>query len=765
VDEVLGRSDFELFSPEAAAQVTASDQPVLLNGEHVSYVARLTTPVGPISALTVKVPYRDGDGRVIGVIGISRDISERAAAEEALKASEVRFRAIFDQAGIGISLVDAQGSVVQANAALQRMLGYSFEELAGRQLREFTYPEDAGIGWEYFQEMRAGLRDEYHVEKRYVRKDGRLVCGQLTVTAVRDAHGELQFAVGMVEDVTIRKRAEQRNAEFGVLGQRLNAASTPRQAAEIVLDAADRLLRWDCCWLELFAAGRKNATVMLSMDLVDGVRSDVTDLHAGQRISGLTLRAVERGGLLILRTPETMPAPAQPGHVFFGVPRPSASLMCVPIRTGDRFLGALSIQSYSFDAYTQEDVETLQALADYCTGAFERTQAESARRLLQEQLIQAQKMEAVGRLAGGVAHDFNNMLGVITGYCELLLDQPTLPETVRKPLGEVKKAGERAASLTRQLLAFSRKQMIQPQVLDLRAVVTSMDQMLHRLIGEDIQLITRLPRVLGSVMADPGQVEQVLMNLVLNARDAMPQGGTLTLELAEVTLDQPPSTPDGLTPGRYVCLTVADTGCGMDEETLPHLFEPFYTTKEVGKGTGLGLATVYGIVRQSDGYVAVDSAPGQGATFRIYLPRLEDPEPATVPTAAPGGAPRGSETILVAEDEEMLRRLVCTLLRAGGYQVLEAGSAEEALAQCSRHASPIHLLLTDVVMPGGSGRDLAVNALARHPGMKVIYMSGYTDDAVVRHGISSAEVHFLQKPFTAADLAQEVRRVLDGRGE
>jgi two-component system cell cycle sensor histidine kinase/response regulator CckA len=383
-------------------------------------------------------------------------------------------------------------------------------------------------------------------------------------------------------------------------------------------------------------------------------------------------------------------------------------------------------------------------------------------RALEQQLRQAQKMEAVGRLAGGIAHDFNNLLTAILGYSDLLLIHMTEDDPKRESLLEIRKSGERAAALTRQLLAFSRKQVLRPQVLDLNAVISEMEKILRRVIGEDLSLRTRLAEDLGTVKADPGQIEQVILNLAINSRDAMPTGGKLTIETANVDLDDAYVMAHAVVrPGRYVMIAVSDTGIGMDAETKSHLFEPFFTTKTPGKGTGLGLATAYGIVKQSDGYIWVYSEPGQGTTFKIYLPRVEEivePKPASPSTSL---LPAGSETILLVEDEEGVRRLVRTILGAQGYTVLEATDGAAALGLLERHDGPIHLVLTDVVMPGLSGPELSCRVADIRPAARVLFMSGYTEDAMIRHGVLAKGTILLEKPFTPSSLLRKVREVLD----
>ncbi len=395
-----------------------------------------------------------------------------------------------------------------------------------------------------------------------------------------------------------------------------------------------------------------------------------------------------------------------------------------------------------------------------------RKQSEEALRRSEEQLRQAQKMEAVGQLAGGVAHDFNNLLTIIRGYSDLLLNGILGPDDVaRDAVQEIRKAAERAAELTRQLLAFSRRQVLAPRVFVLNSVIHEMDKMLRRLIGEDVQLTSRLASDLGMVKADPGQIEQVLLNLAVNARDAMPRGGHLTIETANVQLDENYTrTHPEVQPGPFVMLAVTDTGCGMDAATQARIFEPFFTTKGPDKGTGLGLATVYGIVKQSGGSIYVYSEVSRGTSFKVYLPRHEEVAAASKDTNFIPRAERGSqgqETLLIVEDDNSVRALTRTVLRSYSYDVIEAVDADDALHCVSQQTRPIHLLVTDLVMPGMSGRELAERLKGLRPEMKVLYVSGYTDDAVVRHGLLEAEVAFLQKPFTPSALASKVREVLD----
>ena len=396
----------------------------------------------------------------------------------------------------------------------------------------------------------------------------------------------------------------------------------------------------------------------------------------------------------------------------------------------------------------------------------ERKRAEAELRTSQLQLQQSQKLEAIGQLAGGVAHDFNNMLTAIIGYTDLSLRRVGLENPIRRNLEETKKAAERAASLVRQLLAFSRKQILEPKVLDLNDVVKDLHKMLKRLIGENITLDTRLDEDLGSVKADPCQVEQIIMNLVVNARDAMPRGGRVTIETTNTTLDANSDLKHvSVKPGEYVMLTVSDTGSGMDQATLGRIFEPFFTTKDLGKGTGLGLSTVYGIVKQSGGNIWVYSEPGMGTVFKVYLPRIDNSDaPTTDKLGYEATAPRGPETILLVEDEDVVRGLTRKILMQAGYNVLDAAGGEEAIRLCRTHAGAIDLLLTDVVMPGISGKEIADRLLELRPETRILFMSGYTDESIVQHGVLDEGVEFIQKPFTWVGLARKVRDVLNSNG-
>jgi signal transduction histidine kinase/CheY-like chemotaxis protein len=386
----------------------------------------------------------------------------------------------------------------------------------------------------------------------------------------------------------------------------------------------------------------------------------------------------------------------------------------------------------------------------------------SDRKVLEEEVRQAHKMDAVGKLAGGIAHDFNNLLLVINGYAHLCLSRLAGNDPLRQDIEQIRHAGDRAAQLTQQLLAFSRRQVLRPKVLSLKAVVDPLSPILQRVLGEDVDLAIVVDPDLGHVKADSGQLEQVLLNLTVNARDAMPQGGKLTIEIANVALEESGRSAQTIPPGPYVLLAVSDTGCGMSAETQTHIFEPFFTTKGVGEGTGLGLSMVYGIVKQNSGHIGVYSEPGRGTTFKMYLPRVDEPMEATDSPARSVALPRGTETVLLVEDEPQVRTLIRDTLQRHGYAVLEARHGVEALVMAANHPDPIHLLVTDVVMPQVSGPQVAQRLAPARPDMKVLYMSGYAEHAVIHHGVLDPGAAFLHKPFSLDVLAAKVREALNG---
>jgi signal transduction histidine kinase/ActR/RegA family two-component response regulator len=490
-------------------------------------------------------------------------------------------------------------------------------------------------------------------------------------------------------------------------------------------------------------------------------------------------RVIETGeALLVPRLdleslrPSTAPAVMQ-AFELIGI----HSLLMVALRVRGESIGLLALVRFlpSSPPFSEQDRDMAQALADHAALAMtnarllqsavrelaERQRAEAALRKTEERLLQSQKMEAVGRLAGGVAHDFNNVLCIILSYSEMLAEELPSTSTMHADLTAIHHAGRRAAELTQQLLAFSRQQILQPRVVDLNEIVLGLERMLRRLLGEDVELAVLTAERLGKIKVDPGQIEQVILNLAINARDAMPAGGKLTIETLNAVLDDGYAASHvDVTPGPHAMLAVTDTGSGMDPATQARIFEPFFTTKEKGKGTGLGLSTVFGTVRQSGGSITVYSEPGHGTTFKLYFPQTEGDlfEPAPISSSR---AARGSETILLVEDDDHVRQLIRAVLRRHGYRVLEAANGGEALLLCEQHQDPIDLVLTDMVMPRMSGPQLVERLQLIRPWMKVMFMSGYTEGSSLRHGVLAPDVVFLQKPITPEPLARAVRKALD----
>jgi len=668
----------------------------------------------------------------------------------------------------GCQVISPEFRYLYVNDAVVRHGRRSRELLLGRTMME-AYP---GIeNTPMFEVLRRCMNARVYgeLENRFTFPDGSTGWFELRFEPVPEG-----VAILSVE-VTDRKRTE------AALRRTVRALTTLSSCNQTLVRADDeqRFLDEFCC-IVVDVAGYGMAWIGL-LDSGPGLRIRVA---AGAGVNADRRERIQA----TLRQPDSQSEPAraairtgQPVVVLFGESdehsgtwhREYAGLglrSCIglPIRANDACIGALVIGSPDPDAFDADErgvldevaldlghgVETLRARAEQAVTASE---LEVAR----EQLALSQRIEAVGRLAGGVAHDFNNLLSVILTYAGFAIERLDPSDPVRADIQEVHDAGQRAAELTRQLLAFSRKQVLQPRPLNLNDRVAAMQSMLSRVLGEDIRIDVRTAADLGSVMADPGQLDQVLMNLAVNARDAMPNGGRLLLETANAELDAEYAAEHVVVePGSYVMVAVTDTGHGMDAETRSRIFEPFFTTREEGKGTGLGLSTVYGIVKQSGGYIWVYSEIGVGTTFRVYLPRVDRPavehrvrRPVIIAT--------GDETILVVEDEDAVRRAAERILRTAGYHVLSAANGDDALRLCEEHEGPIDLLLTDVVMPGLSGRDLSTRVQELKPGLKVMFTSGYTESAIVDHGVLEPGIAFIGKPFAATDLTRRVREVLD----
>jgi PAS domain S-box-containing protein len=652
--------------------------------------------------------YRD-------VVRYAEELKQQVAER---RRSEDRFRGAFEHTAVAMVLTDADNRFVRVNAAFAGMFGYTPDQMLGMTMADVTHPDDVAESYARREALLAGEGPFFQVEKRYLRRDGETIWGLTSVSLVRDADGRPMLYVGQVQDITERKRAENalRQAQT-----RLQYVVTTNPAVLFTLKVEGERIT-GVSWIS------ENVRDLLGYSAGEALAPDwwLTHLHPDDRDGVLSRTPAELFGH---------------GHVIHEY----------------RFRHADG--SYR---WTRGEMRLVRDDAGRPLEAIGSWSDITEQRRLEEQVQQSQKMEAVGRLAGGVAHDFNNLLTIITGYSELLLAAAAPGDPSRELLAEIRKAGERSAGLTRQLLAFSRQSVLAPQVLDLNAVVADTERMLRRMIGEDVRVATNLFPGLWRVRTDPGQIEQVVMNLAVNARDAMPTGGQLTIETQNVELDGLyAATHPEARPGQYVLLAVTDTGCGMTPEVRARVFEPFFTTKDVGKGTGLGLSVVHGIVKQSGGHVEVYSEAGVGTTFKVYLPRVTEPGEVVRRDSKLLASPRGTETVLLVEDEEAVRSLTRHVLRGNGYTVLEAVNGEEALRVAGRHEGAIHLVITDVVMPRLGGRELAERLSARHPDLRVLFVSGYTDDAVVRHGVLHDRVNFLQKPFTPTVLAHKVREVLD----
>ncbi|HXJ78794.1 MAG TPA: PAS domain S-box protein [Candidatus Methylomirabilis sp.] len=711
--ELIGRNVFDYVHPEDRARVHEAFMRAVRSNDATGIRERFRFPHKSGSWRTFEAVVSNllEVPSVRGIAINSRDITEQEHANVRLRSQERQLRAIVHTVSDVVLELDADGRYLNIWAADESKLARPRTELLGRRVEE-----------------------------------------ALGVDAARLLAGPLRSVLGTGDPETLEYPLSLADGEHWFLGKLTRLSGLDGGPDTVCMGITDITDRKRAVAALQASETRFRALIENSMDLIAIFDADGRLSYASpsaQRILGY------ESGSLVGKVGLDYVHPEDAARVREAFGQAVASRDTTAIREHFRFRHADGSWR-TFEAVVSNllDIPAVRGVVVNCRDVTEQ-------RSLEAQFRQAQRLEAVGRLAGGVAHDFNNILTAITGYSELLLGDLVPDDPKRGDVEEIRAAAQRAAALTRQLLAFSRRQVLQVKVLDLNTVVRTLERMLRRLMGEDVRLELALSADLGAVRADPAQIEQVIMNLAVNARDAMPAGGRLTIETSNVVLDESHARVHaGAEPGRYVMLAITDTGIGMDEETRSHIFEPFFTTKGPSQGTGLGLATVYGIVKQSGGNVWVYSEPGGGATFRLYIPRVDEEaeswgEP---PTPSPAG---GHETVLLAEDDASVRDVMAQALEQKGYQVLRASNGPMALELARAHRAHIDLLVTDLVMPDMTGRELATALLAERPGVRTIYMSGYADEAVVRHGVLERGLHYLQKPFAPVDLARKVRDVLD----
>jgi two-component system, cell cycle sensor histidine kinase and response regulator CckA len=705
-DEILGKKLWELgpFKDIGMSRMAFAD---LQSREYIRYenLPLETSDGRSIAVEFVSNVYLAGDEKVIQCN--IRDITARKATEEEQRKGEARYRTLFDHAPDGILIADRDSRYLDANASMCRMLGYSRAELIGLHASDIIVPSEI----EYVAGALSAIiaTSNYQREWQFRRRDGSVFAADVIATTMPDGN-----LLAMIRDVTERNLA-------------VEALRAAEERMRFALDTAHVGI-WDLDY--------KTGALQLS-DTMEAQYGVPPGTFAGTFGAFLEyLHPDDRTALI-----EIFESAAEAGTDFSTVHRaiwPDGTV---------RWLGGAG--------------RILLGAGGRPVRAVGISQDLTASRTLEEQFHQAQKMEAIGRLAGGVAHDFNNLLTVILGFCELLLADFDPDDRRQLDIIEIQKAGTHAAGLTRQLLAFSRKEIIEPTLLDLNATMRDLQPMLERLIGEDVKVVTNLDPLVGAVKADRGQAEQIILNLAVNARDAMPHGGTLRIETVSVDIDEHYATTHFLVkPGPYVALTVTDTGTGMTPDVQARLFEPFFTTKAVGKGTGLGLAVIHGVVARAGGAVNVYSEVGKGTTFKVYFPRANAAEKIIAPLPPVFQPPVGTQTVLVVEDGEGLRELTKRLLEQQGYTVLVAANADEARQVFEENPS-IDVVLTDVVMPGGSGMELTNELLELQPSLKVIYMSGFTEDFIAHHGVLDPGMAFLAKPFTSHSLGLKIREALE----
>jgi PAS domain S-box-containing protein len=867
-DELLRMSPVDIDAPESRALVPAMMQRLQAN-KHAVWEGLHVCKDGRKIPVEISNHLFDLEGEPT-VLSTVRDITERKQAEEAVRQSEERYRALVETAPDVVYIISDEGVFVSLNPAFEAITGWARTEWLGKPFAPLLHPEDAALAVEMFQKVLRGDKPPPY-ELRILSKSGKYLVGEFTSTPyIKD--GKVAGKLGIVRDITERKRAEKALRQGEVRLERINRCllelgpnfdsninrltalcgellgATCALYNRLQGDLLCSLGQWQTppgfksedaptghiCY-DVIRNNREDAVVITNLPRTSYAESDPNVRAHGlqtymgcavkcegkavgslcvvygtdyqptdddRRILGIIASAIgnedtrkqaeaELNRLMtaIEQTPESVVITDTKGHILYVNPvfeqvtgysraevigqnprllksnRQESAFyrqLWGKISTGEVWRGRFINKKKDGTLFTEDAViapvrDEKGAVTNYI--AIKRDISHELE--LEVQYRQTQKIDSIGRLAGGVAHDFNNILAVICGHTDLALAQLSPDAPLRSNLECIQESAERAANLTRQLLAFARRQVIEPRRINLNELIVNLNKMLRRLIGEDIKLVTQTAPDLGQIKADPGQIEQVLLNLVVNARDAMPDGGTLTIRTNNVTLDEDYARRHLITPGDYVMVSVSDTGAGMTDEVKQHIFEPFFTTKEQGKGTGLGLATCFGIIQQSNGHIHSDSQVNKGTQFKIYLPRVLGVEESISSREVPVSLPQGTETILLAEDEPSLRQLMARVLRTQGYTVLEAADGHEALTLAQANGAKIQLLLTDVIMPGLSGKTLAEWLGQVNPAVRVLFISGHINNNAVRDSMSKPGTFFLQKPFNPLDLTKKVREAIE----
>ena len=696
-----------------------------------------------------------------------RDINQKKTEEE-LRESEKLYRLLADNVTDLIWTMDMEMNYTYFSPSVTSMSGYSVEEAMAQSVEESMTPASYDIAVKAIAEElelhNKGQRPQDRSRKMELElrcKDGSTIWAEIKAKFVYGTDGQPQSIIGVTRDITDRKRAEDELIKYR---DHLEDLVRDRTAE---LAQSNRLLQDDIAERKRVEASLKESEEKYR-NILDSMFDGYTETDLSGRYVYMNRAAYEYMGYTKeeylgrdykqTMTPETAKKVFEIFNNVYKTGKP-AKLVEYEVYTKDR--SVLHVEAHV--TLMRDQSGKPNGFRNFSRVINERKQAEEEKKKIESQLHQAQKMEAIGTLAGGVAHDFSNLLMAIIGYADLALMKTNKENPFQEELEEIISASERASSLTRQLLAFSRKQVIQPKVLNLNRLLTDIKKMIGRLIGEDIEVLMIQEPSLWHVEIDPGQMEQVIMNLAVNSRDAMPKGGKLVIETKNVELDEKYFLNQGVEekPGLYVMMAVKDSGIGIDKEIQQRIFEPFYTTKEINKGTGLGLSTVYGIIKQNQGFIWVDSEPGYGSTFKIYLPKIERNEWIKEQGGTPIDELSGSETILIAEDDDSLRKLLRSTLKKYGYKVLDAGNGEEAIEICNSYDGLIQLMITDVVMPKMNGKEAVDRIHLLYPQLKVIFMSGYTDETISHHGVLDPGLNFIEKPFKPEKLARKIREVLD----